>query len=180
MRRKPCPEGMCETDFVEVRLSFCISLHENVGAYANDCMHLSTAHVNTHTNCRVHNTHTHTHRYKRHGLPCACGIAKSSPRNIQPAISYLSPWASTHRLGSPRITYSPVFTCETVDSMHLKHDGTIRDIHDGPWMRIMYLYTHQQEWSVSTTVSALAIPHPHQALLGFMTEEGVQQLKVRV
>ena len=38
--------------------------------------------------------------------------------------------------------------------------------------------THQQEWSVSTTVGALAIPHPHQALLGLMSEEGVQQLKV--
>jgi len=73
-----------------------------------------------------------------------------------------------------------MFMCETVGSMHLIHDGIILEIHNGPWMRIMYLYIHQQEWSVSTTVGALAIPHPHQALLGFMTEKDVQQLKVRV
>jgi len=29
VRLKPCPERMSETDFVEVSLSFCISLHTN-------------------------------------------------------------------------------------------------------------------------------------------------------
>jgi len=178
VRRTPCPEGMSVPDFVEVRVVFCISVYANVSACADNCMHLSTAHVNTHTNCRVHNTHTHTHRYKQNGPPCVCGSAKSSSRNILLAKLYPSRWARTHRLGLPRITYSTVITFETVGNMLLIHDNC--DIDKGPCMQIMYSYTRQQEWSVSTTVDALTIPHPHQALLGFMTKEGVQQLKVRV
>ena len=77
-----------------------------------------------------------------------------------------------------RIIYSPVFTLETVGNMLLMLE--IRDIHKGPCKEIMYSYTRQQAWNVSTTIGALAIPHPHQALVGFMTKEGVQQLKVRV
>jgi len=61
VRRKPCPEGMSEADFVVVSLSFCISFDEDIRR-ARTCLM-----SNTHTNCRVHNTHTHTHRYKRHG-----------------------------------------------------------------------------------------------------------------
>jgi len=156
--------------------------------YCSVCLRTSlSAHVLTtvcicrlcNINGRVHNTHTHTYRYKRHGPPCVWGIVNGCPQNIPLAKSYLSRWASTHRLGSPRFTYSTVFMCETVLSMLLIHDGTIRDIHNGPWMRIMYSCTHTQEWSVSTAVGALAIPHPHQALLGFMSVEGSQQLKVR-
>jgi len=84
VRRKPCPEGMSEADFVEVRLLFYILLDENVSAHANDCVHLSAVQVNTHTNCRVHNTHTHTRRHKRHGHHCS-GTVNTFPRNIPPA-----------------------------------------------------------------------------------------------
>ena len=140
-------------------------------------MHWSTAHVNTHTNCRVYNTHTHTHRYKQHGPPSVCDTAKNSSRNFLLAKLYSSRWARTHRLDLPRNTPSTVFMFETVRNMPPIHDS--RDIHKGSCMQIMYSYTRQQTWSVSTSVGALAIPHPHQALLGFMTKDGVQQLKVR-
>jgi len=83
-----------------------------------------------------------------------------------------------HRLLLDRIVCRPVFTSETVGNMLLMSE--ICDIHKGQYKEIMYSYIYQQAWNVSTAVGALAIPHPHQALIGFMTKEGVQQLKVRV
>jgi len=154
-----------------------VSLHTLIAACPTHT-HTHTDRVTTHTDCRVRTTHTHTHRYKQHGPPCVCGTVKSSSRNIPLTKLYSSRWARTHRLGLSRITYSTVFTFETVGNMLLMHDHC--DIHKGPCMQIMYSYTRKQDWSVSTTVNALAIPHPHEALLGFMTKGDVQQLKVRV
>jgi len=131
-----------------------------------------TDRVTTHTDCRVRTTHTHTCRYKQHGPPCVYGIVKSSSRNIPLTKLYSSRWARTHRLGLSRITCSAVFTFETAGSMRLMLDNC--GIHKGPCMQIMYSYTRHQAWSVSTAVEALTIPHPHQALLGFMTKGGVQ------
>jgi len=142
VRRTPCPEGMSESDFVEVRVVCNMCVHANVIACADNCVHWSTAHVNTHTNCRVYNTHTHTHRYKQHGLPSVCDTAKSSSRNILLAKLYSSRWARTHRLDLPRNTPSTVFMFETVRNMPPIHDS--RDIHKGPCMQIMYSYTRQQ------------------------------------
>ena len=154
-----------------------VSLHQVIAACKTH-VHTHTDCVTTHTNCRAHNTPTHTHRYKQHGTPCVCGTAKRSSRRIQQTKLYSSQWARTHRLLLDRIVCRPVFTFETVGNMLLMSE--ICDIHKGQCKEIMYSYTYQQAWNVSTAVGALAIPHPHQALLGFMTKEGVQQLKVRV
>jgi len=135
-------------------------------------------HVTTHTDCRVRTTHTLTCRYKKHGPPCVCGFVKSSSRNIPLTKLYSSRWARTHRSGLSRIIYNAVVACETAGSMRLMFDNC--GIHKDPYMPIMYWYTRQQAWSVSTTVEALLIPHPHQTLIGFMTKGGVHQLKVCV